>query len=292
MRQNLVHFSNKVARRVQKAADVWAKQYWHDLPFGQEPKAEQSRYLQLWEEAKNVSYPDIDAFEKKKGFALAPDWFHELALHTQIVVKESALCYQHGRVLYTALRDYVRTHTDACEKASVPDGHRTVTILETGTARGFSAVCMAKALSDEGVSGKIVTFDLLPHKVQMYWNCIDDHEGMKTRQQLLAPWSELVDPYVIFIENDSRIGIRRAAMGRVHFAFLDGAHTYEDIMIEFDMVQQMQQPGDIVVFDDYNPLLFPGIIQGVDEGCDKWGYSKEIFGDNNGRAYVIAKKQG
>ena len=292
MKQQAAHFSNKIARRAQKAADGWAMNYWHDFPFGRSPRADKQTYLSLWEEAKKVSYPDIETFEKKKGFTIDPEWMHELALHTQIVIKESVLSYQHGRVLYTALRDYTAGLKKQWDVDEVPVGQRMITILETGTARGFSAVCMARALADEDVCGKIITLDLLPHSVKMYWNCIDDHDGPKTRQELLAPWRGLVDPYIIFIENDSRIGIRRAAMGRIHFAFLDGAHTYEDVMMEFDMVRQRQEAGDVIVFDDYNPAQFPGIIRGVDEGCERWGYSKDVFGDSLGRSYVIARKKG
>ena len=292
MNQKIVHFSNKVARRAQKATDLWAMDYWHNFPFGRSPKASKETYLKLWEEAKAQNYPEIDAFEKDKNIAIDDDWYHDLALHTQIVIKDSKLCYQHGRVLYTALRDYMASLKSDWQKDETPAGAQMVTILETGTARGFSATVMARALCDEDVCGKIITLDLLPHTKKMYWNCIDDHEGAKTRQELLSPWKELVDPYIIFIENDSRIGIRRAAMGRVNFAFLDGAHTFDDVMIEFGMVQQRQEKGDVIVFDDYNPTLFPGIVQGVNEGCKKWGYDMTVLSSRDDRAYVIAKKQG
>ncbi|PJB69203.1 MAG: class I SAM-dependent methyltransferase [Alphaproteobacteria bacterium CG_4_9_14_3_um_filter_47_13] len=290
MNQRAAHLSNKIARKAQKAADIWAKNYWHHFPFGGSPRADRQAYLTLWEKAKAVSYPDIEAFETQKGFRIDPQWFHDLALHTQIVVKDSVLCYQHGRVLYAALREYAESRKKQWDQDKIPQGQRMLTILETGTARGFSAVCMARALADADMCGKIITLDLLPHDVRMYWNCIDDHEGTKTRAELLAPWKTLVDAYILFIENDSRIGIRRTATGRIHFAFLDGAHTYEDIMIEFDMVRQRQEEGDVIVFDDYNPVLFPGIIKGVDEGCTRWGYRKDVFGDRQGRSYVIACK--
>jgi len=292
MKQRLCHFSNKVARKVYKAADVWAKGYWHNFPFGDAPKASKEKYLELWEEAKAQQYPDIDAFEKSRGIAIDKDWLHDLALHTQIVVKESKLCYQHGPVLYTALREYLGGVKAKWDKDNTPSGARMITIIETGTARGFSSVVMARAMSDEDVCGKIMTFDLLPHNVKMYWNCIDDHEGVKTRQEILAPWKDLVDLYIMFMENDSRVGMRRAAMGRVNFAFLDGAHTFDDVMIEFDLVQSRQEAGDVIVFDDYNETLFPGVIKGVDEGAKKWGYDIEVLGSRDDRAYVIATKQG
>ena len=290
MNQKILHFSNKIARRAQKVTDLWAMDYWHNFPFGNEPRASKDTYLKLWEEAKSQEYPKIDEFEKSKGFVVDKDWYHGLALHTQITIKDSKLCYEHGRVLYTALRSYLADIKFEWNDYKLPAGQQMVTILETGTARGFSAIVMARALSDADICGKIITLDLLPHDEKMYWNCIDDNDGVKTRGELLSPWRDLVDPYIIFVENDSRLGIKRTAMGRVNFAFLDGAHTYDDIMIEFDMVRQLQEKGNVIVFDDYNPSLFPGIVKGVDAGCDKWGYSKTILKSRDDRAYVIAKK--
>lgn len=292
MNQKIVHLNNKVARKAQKAADVWARNYWHNFPFGDAPRASKDEYIALWEEAKSQSYPEIDAFEQEKNLPIDQEWYHDLALHTQIVIKDSNLCYQHGRVLYSALRDYIASTKRQWKEQNIPAGARTVTILETGTARGFSSVVMAKAMADEEICGKVLTLDLLPHTEKMYWNCIDDHEGTKTREELLAPWSDLVDPYIVFIENDSRIGISRTAMGRVNFAFLDGAHTYDDVMIEFDMVQKRQSTGDVIVFDDYNTDLFPGIVKAVDEGCKTWGYEQTILRSRDERAYVIARKKG
>ena len=98
------------------------------------------------------------------------------------MVKESPLCYAHGRVLYSALSRYL----DTLELTE------SVNIVETGTARGFSSLCMARALQDKARDGKIITLDILPHRFDMYWNCIDDLGGKKTRQELLTPWKELV----------------------------------------------------------------------------------------------------
>ena len=41
-------------------------------------------------------------------------------------------------------------------------------ILETGTARGFSAICMAKALEDNNKDGLILTYDVLPHSKKCF----------------------------------------------------------------------------------------------------------------------------
>ena len=49
---------------------------------------------------------------------------------------------------------------------------------------------MSKVINDSGIDGIISTIDIIPHTKKIYWNCIDDLEGKKTRQELLSYWSE------------------------------------------------------------------------------------------------------
>ncbi|MCK5285523.1 MAG: class I SAM-dependent methyltransferase [Alphaproteobacteria bacterium] len=283
MKQRIQHLGNSLARRALKFSDRWAAQYWHFFPLGTTPQADKQTYLRLWEQEKESYYPEIDRFEKETEYTVDPLWFHDLALHTQIVIKNSPLCYQHGRILYTTLRHYL----------SLSDqNNRHLTIFETGTARGFSSVIMAKALTDANAYGKIITFDILPHNRPMYWNCIDDHDGSKTRADLLAPWREFVSPYILFFEGDSRINLNKVAADRINFAFLDGAHTYRDVLFEFQTIAKHQKKGDVIVFDDYNTVDFPGLVRAVDEGCERWGYDKKILSGGKDRSYVIATKRG
>lgn len=250
-------------------------------PLIVKPKASQEIYKKLAQEAAEQAYPEIDSFEEIAGYAIAADWLHDLALHTQVVVKKSPLCYAHGRVLYSALSRYLESIA----------GSETIKIVETGTARGFSGLCMARALSDMGRHGSIVTFDTLPHQVPIYWNCIDDINGKRSRETLLTPWSDLVQEYLVFLQGDTRMMLQRVNLGRVHFAFLDGAHTYTDVSFEFRQVAIDQRPGDIVVFDDYTPGQYPGLVQAVDEICKLYNYLPNKLFAHSGRGYVVAIKQ-
>lgn len=198
---------------------------------------------------------------------------------TQVVIKKSDICYQHGRLLYSVLSAYISQ-----------SNHDSLNILETGTARGFSCLCMAKALNDARQSGKIVTFDVLPHDVEMYWNCIADEKGPMSRSELLHNYQSLIEKYIIFIQGDSKLQLKKVKIPRIHFAFLDGSHTYEYVLNEFSFLKDKQKKGDIVFFDDYTPGYFPGIVKAVDKICEKHGYSKEIITVSEQRGYVIAKK--
>ena len=254
-------------------------------PFTDLPKSNLQTYRELAEGAERNTYSieDVDFLEKKNGYAVNRDWLNSLAFHTQIVVKESELNYAHGRVLYATLRNYLTT---------LDQDSKTVNIVETGTARGFSALCMAKALSDAGCEGSICTVDVLPHYKKMYWNCAADHtKGEQTRHDLLGDWTDLAERYIIFIQGYTKHILPKIALPRINFAFLDGAHTYEDVMFEFNNISKRQKKGDIVVFDDYNEKSFPGIVKAVKYISRGMKYDIELVHNKNTlRDYAIAKK--
>ena len=149
---------------------------------------------------------------------------------------------------------------------------------------------MAKALEDSNAEGLIATFDIVPHHQSMIWNCIDDHEGPKSRSQILSRWQGLVDRYILFHQGYSRVELPKVQFDRVHFAFLDGAHGYEDVMFEFSQIRDKQRCGDIIIYDDYNKVQFPGLVRAVDEICLKHSYSRVDIITDSDRAYVVGVK--
>jgi hypothetical protein len=256
--------------------------HWNNFPFGKKVLAEKNTYERLWEEECQNVYPEIELYEKKLGYSINSVWLQELALHTQVVLKNSPLCWQHGRILYSTISSWLNSHQS--------EEYKAITIWETGTARGFSSLCMSKALFDMERFGKIITFDVLPHNKKMFWNCIDDHEGPKTRSELLRPWRELVSRYIFFQQGDSKLSLNKVAADRIHFAFLDGSHTYDDVIFEFKKIKDFQLSGDIVVYDDYNEDQFPGLVKAVNFICENFRYKAEVIFAYDRRGYVVTTK--
>ncbi len=147
-----------------KIVDRYTNFRWYKNPLTKKILASKEEYLKIWERAKEKKHKLIDDFEEKSGFKIDKNWYHQLALHTQVVVKKSDIVYVHGRLLYASLRSYIEKNKP-----------KNINITETGTARGFSALCMAKALEDSKICGKIITFDVLPHNHKMYWK-VKKHE--------------------------------------------------------------------------------------------------------------------
>jgi hypothetical protein len=237
----------------------YANRKWYNEPLTDGRKLQEQEYLSIWEQVKRKKWPIVDELEQKSGFAIDHDWLHELALTTQVVNKKSEINYQHGRILYSMLRKYLEnTQTDY------------VNILESGTARGFSSLCMAKAIKDHQIAGKIVTFDVLPHNQKMYWNCIADYSGKKTRKELLHNYSDLCEKFIIFHQGNTYTEGKKIDLGRLHFAFLDAGHDFYHVI---------------------NEIQFPGVVKAVDYICENSGYQKNIIQLSESRLFAIALKK-
>jgi len=271
----------RVSCRVFRLKPLSAIDTLEDQPLAGPPRATRAHFLSLYDQARQESHPISEAIETELGAAIDSDWLDELALHTQIVIKKSALNYQHGRVLYAALRDRL---------ARLDDSTAHVCIFETGTARGFSALCMAKALNDAQQAGSIITFDILPHDKPMYWNCIDDLEGQKSRRTLLNPWKELLNR-ITFVQDETRAILPRIGIGRVHFAFLDASHTFGDVMFEFSAVADNQEEGDVIVFDDVTASSFPEVVHAVETIARVHPYDVRQIVVSDQRGYALAVRR-
>lgn len=273
------HFIGAASRMAFDRLSAVIDRRWNENPFGKSPRAPKAEYLRLFEETRRVAFPEIDKLEAETGFAISGEWIDDLALHTQITIKKSPLAYPHGRVLYSLLRRYLAENPSPF-----------VTIVETGTARGFSALCMAKALEDADVAGHILTLDVLPHHRSFFWNCIDDHEGKKTRAELLQPWRSLLDK-VVFLQGDTLFQLPRLGVDRIHFAFIDAQHTKKDVMKEYQCVSRLQAMGDMIVFDDVTPGTFDGVVAAVDAIEQAGDYAIQRLTASKTRSYAWGSKQ-
>jgi cephalosporin hydroxylase len=273
------YLSPRRARRV--VWDSWCREY-DTNPFHINPaNISRQTYLDLAAEVRNRTYPEFMAsIERSFGFLPDREFVDDLALSTQVVIKKSKLLYLHGYLLYGALRHYLSTHPD----------EKSITILETGTARGFSALCMAKALQDAQRNGRIITVDVLHARRPIYWNCIHDAEGKKTRFQLLERWQDLVEDYVIFLRGHTDIVLQQLELARIHFTFLDSRHDYDTLSMELDFVAAHQRQGDVIVCDDYTPAQFPGVVRAVDELLAGSKYEGQVFTSEEGRGYMHCRQ--
>lgn len=246
--------------------------------FTDKPLETKEHYKNLYNQEVINKYVKIDKFENKLGYKIDKDWIDNLALHTQIVIKKNKLNFQHGRILYALLRYHINKNN-----------LKNITIFETGTSRGFSSVCMSKAINDSSIAGKVITFDILPHNKKMYWNIIFDHDGMRSRSELLSKWPDELKN-IIFIEGWTNKQINKTGIQRINFAFLDAQHEYENVMQEYRYVLDRQEKDDMIIFDDVLKTQYSGVNQAVTEIEKNGLYKIDYIESSELRGYAIATK--
>jgi predicted O-methyltransferase YrrM len=197
--------------------------------------ADLDRYREAFSKESARRYPIVDAFETEHDYAIATDRLLDAARILACPVKVNAPCWQHGRLLYTALRSYVA------------DGVSPFNVLDIGTAKGFSALMMRWALDDAGVDGAVTTLDVLDPKARVRRNSVIELNGYKTLDEFLTTYD---GGHRIVCRQSTGIDYLLKHGDRIHFAFLDGKHTGEVVAQEARLLSKVQQAGDVIVFDD------------------------------------------
>lgn len=248
-------------------------------PFGNRAVASSALYEEKFEQYKNRRYQVADEIESRMGFAIDQDWLNELAFATQVTIKKSDLNWQHGRVIYAAIRRHITDRAD----------FRTpYTIFETGTARGFSAVCAARALIDANQAGMVLTLDTLPHEIPMLWNAASDcHRGPISRVSLLDKYPAETQR-IVFVQGWTRRLLPRLGLANVDFAFLDAQHVFQEVLREYRWVAERQRAGGQILFDDVTPGKFDGVLKAVNLVERSELYRVERIQMVTERAYAIA----
>ena len=179
-------------------------------------------------------YPSVDAFEQRMGFALERNRLERAARVLACPLKTNPPNWQHGRVLYSAARGYLLGQCD-------------VAILDIGTAKGFSALCLLWALRDTDIIGSVTSVDVLDPAAAVRRNTVAEVDGLKTLAQILEPW-----PEAHAIRFKQRTGGEELADGRsrIHICFIDGKHNAKNVAMEGYLLAQRQMVGDLAIFDD------------------------------------------
>ena len=139
-----------------------------------------------------VENKNLRAYCSKLVKKVPKEFILELAKLTQTSKKSSPIDFEHGFLIYS-LVSYLSKKNPY------------ITVLETGTARGFSSVIASKALDDCSKDGKILTYDILPHERKMFWNSLNDLTGPKTRSEILSQYKHLTNR-IIFIQQNTTFG--------------------------------------------------------------------------------------
>jgi predicted O-methyltransferase YrrM len=228
-------------------------------------------YWQVFKAEKEQAYPVVDAFEQRMGYAVNAQRLLDAARVLACPVKKNPPNWQHGRIIYAAARNYLQGHID-------------VSILDIGTAKGFSALCLLWALRDADILGSVTSVDVLDPAARVSRNTVAEVDGLKTLAEILAPWPESQS-----ITFKKRTGGDELSDGRsrIHICFIDGKHDEKTVALEGYLLSQRQMVGDLAIFDDVH---VEGVWQAVKTLKPK--YELERINLLHNRAYAIGVRRG
>ena len=154
------------------------------------------------------------------------------------------LNYERGILLYSLIAKY-----------------KPQNVLEIGTAKGYSTLCMAWAMHDYNIHGTIYTIDpALDTKFEIE---IDDEINVLTTTQL---WKKIA-PYEWISKIKPLTGYSGEIMSKYNFpkmdfAYIDGHHVYEAVEHDFYAFLNVSSNNFRILFDDY--ALSDGVTKLID----------------------------
>jgi len=150
---------------------------------------------------------------------------------------------EHGKFLYSVIRE--REARGRC-----------VVALDIGTARGFSAISMSRAMLDANLDGHVYTMDVIDHDDVYNWHGAkhgaDDPLacGPTARSAIWQEWFPDESTRITPMTGRSTELLRAWPQNRIDVAFLDGSHTYDDVKAELEMLDGIMAEDGVIVLDD------------------------------------------
>ena len=130
--------------------------------------------------------------------------------------------------------------------------------LDVGTARGFSAMSLARAFIDAGVEGQVYTIDVLDHHEPRTWHVgkqgDDELDGAPpmSRRDIWQRWFAEESAAVSPVTGRSLEVLRAWPHGPIDVAFLDGSHAYADVKGELVLLDSLMAGRGAIVMDDFH----------------------------------------
>lgn len=231
-------------------------------------------YVDAFEGEVNIAYDFVTAYVERCGGHVL-DWQKLLSAAKVLAcpVKDNPPNWQHGRVIYARVRQYLAEHPTP-----------SVNALDVGTAKSFSALCLLWALIDapECEEWVVNSVDVLDPSERVRRNTIAEVDGYKTLYEILAPWPE--SQVITFHKTTGQKWLTKHT-DRIHVAFIDGKHSYQAVSWEVALLAARQQSGDVAMFDD---VQIPGVAKAVQESRS---YDFEYLEVKPDRIYAIGTRK-
>ena len=194
---------------------------------------------------------DIKIPPKEKFLELT----HIFPISPQLNFAKQIPNYERGILLYSLIAKY-----------------KPKNVLEIGTAEGYSTLCMAWAMTDYNINGKIFTIDPKPFDVpierNVTWEDNPKHDTvMLSRRELWNKFAdkEWIKKIEVLTGFSGEVLQKNTKLPKMDIGFIDGSHVYEAVVHDFYAFLEVASESFHLLFDDYVPNQNDGVTKAIDE---------------------------
>jgi len=194
---------------------------------------------------------DVKTPSKEKFLELA----HIFPISPQLNFAKQITNYERGILLYSLIAKY-----------------KPKNVLEIGTAEGYSTLCMAWAMTDYNINGKIFTIDPKPFDVpverNVTWEDNPKHDTvMLSRRELWNKFAdnEWIKKIEVLTGFSGEVLQKNTELPKMDMGFIDGSHVYEAVVHDFYAFLEVASESFHLLFDDYVPNENNGVTKAIDE---------------------------
>ena len=195
------------------------------------------------------------------------------SLNVQIPSKEKFL--QLNRVFPISEKTKIRTinYERGILLYSLIAKYRPKNVLEIGTAEGYSVLCMAWAMTDYDIDGRIFTIDPkpfdVPTKRKITWEKNPKHESVMLSTKEL--WNKFVNKEwikkieVLTGSSGEILQKKTKEFPKIDMGFIDGHHAYEAVIHDFHAFLKTASENFSLLFDDYRYHVDVNVSKAINE---------------------------
>ena len=194
---------------------------------------------------------DVKTPPKEKFLELT----HIFPISPQLNFPKQIPNYERGILLYSLIAKY-----------------KPKNVLEIGTAEGYSALCMAWAMTDYNINGKIFTIDPKPFDVpverNVTWEDNPKHDTvMLSRRELWNKFAdkEWIKKIEVLTGFSGEVLQKNTKLPKMDMGFIDGSHVYEAVVHDFYAFLEVASESFYLLLDDYVPNENDGVTKTIDE---------------------------
>jgi len=194
---------------------------------------------------------DVKTPPKEKFLELT----HIFPISPQLNFAKQIPNYERGILLYSLIAKY-----------------KPKNVLEIGTAEGYSTLCMAWAMTDYNINGKIFTIDPKPFDVpverNVTWEDNPKHDTvMLSRRELWNKFAdkEWIKKIEVLTGFSGEVLQKNTKLPKMDMGFIDGSHVYEAVIHDFYAFLELATESFHLLFDDYVPNENDGVTKTIDE---------------------------